>query len=114
MPSSERVEPLGDDQRNVDGPLLTAWWAAISIGLPGLLIGSNLAHPDGLGLSLGQIILLVPIGALIAGALAALISIPSAAVGVPFGLLIRPALGVGLGSAVGLLTISTWTLRSFV
>lgn len=101
MPSSERVEPLSGDERNVDGPLLTAWWAAISIGAPGLLIGMNLAHPDGLDLSLGQIILLVPIGALVAGALAAVVAVPGAAVGVPFGLLVRPALGIGLGSIVG-------------
>lgn len=105
VPSSERVEPLGDDQRIVDGPLLTAWWAAMSIGAPGLLIGMNLAHPDGLGLSLGQIILLVPIGALVAGAIAAVVSVPGASVGVPFGLIIRPALGVGLGSLVGVLRI---------
>ena len=101
MPSSERVEPVSGDERIVDGPLLTAWWAAVSIGAPGLLIGMNLAHPDGLGLSLGQIILLVPIGALVAGGLAAVVAVPGAAVGVPFGLLVRPALGVGLGSAVG-------------
>lgn len=103
MASSERVEPLGQDQRFVDGPLLTAWWAATSIGVPGLLIGMDLAHPDGLGLSLGQIILLVPIGTLIAGALAAVVAGPGASVGVPFGLLVRPSLGVGLGSAVGAL-----------
>lgn len=101
MPSSERVEPLGGDERIVDGPLLTAWWAAISIGVPGLLVGMNLAHPEGLGLSLGQIILLVPIGAIVAGGLAAIIAVVGAAVGVPFGLLSRPSLGVGLGALVG-------------
>lgn len=103
MPSSPRVEPLGREDRFVDGPLLTAWWAATSIGIPGLLIGMDLAHPAGLGLSLGQIILLVPIGALIAGGLAAVVATPGAAVGVPFGLLVRPGLGVGLGSVVGAL-----------
>ncbi len=117
MPSSDRVEPLVDDERFVDGPLLTAWWAAASIGVPGLLAGMGLAHPEGLGLSLGQIILLVPIGALIAGGIAAVVAVPGAAVGVPFGLLIRPSLGVGLGALVGILRgalyvgLVAWQLR---
>ncbi len=72
---------------------LTALWATLVLGAPTLVLGLALSSPDGLGLSITQLILAVPVGALLAATMVALVAWAGSYNGVPTVHLLLPPFG---------------------
>lgn len=108
----QELSPVSDRDKFFDSQSFTALWASLAFGLPAFVVGVRLtagAGVGGLGLTLGQLLFVVPLATLIGAVLLAAVSWVAADQGVPAGLLMRPSFGVA-GSWVGATLIATFYL----
>jgi purine-cytosine permease-like protein len=104
------AEPASLDQRGLGSPRLATLWAALVISGPTALLGFGLSS-DGLGLSLQQMIIAVPLGAVIGATVLSLAAWAGAYNGVPTVLALRPAFGSGGAALLGValaVTLVCW------
>ena len=105
MVRMERPElsPVSSKERFFTAPGFTALWASLAISVPAIALGAQMGSAEGMGLTYIQILLVIPIGLILGGAVMAAVGWMGADIGVPTGLLFRPSLGlVGSWVASGL------------
>ncbi|MGQ0849183.1 MAG: cytosine permease [Actinomycetota bacterium] len=82
--------PIGFRDAQLESSDFTAAMAVLAAGMPALLVGAELT---GIGVSVGQLILTAPFGALLGAALVGLLGRQASASGAPGAYLVRPAFG---------------------
>lgn len=91
---SRELSPVSNRQRFFTNPGFVALWASLGLGLPAVAVGATLGSDQAMGLTYIQVLLVVPIGLLIGGAIISAVAWMAADMGVPTGLLFRPSLGI--------------------
>lgn len=90
----KELSPVSNRERFLTNPGFVVLWASLGMGIPAIVLGAMLGSEQGMGLTYIQILLVVPIGLIIGGAVISGIGWMAADMGVPTGLLFRPGLGL--------------------
>lgn len=93
----QELSPVNERDRFFDSQSFTALWASLAFSLPAVVVGVRLtadATAGGLGLTLGQLLFVVPLAAVVGAVILAAVSSAAADQGIPAGLILRPGFGV--------------------
>ena len=95
--------PIGYRQGSLSSGEISALAAVVALGVPAVVIGSELTAAEGIALNGGQLLLAAPLGMVLAGFLLTSGAWMSASLGVPGARVARPALGSWGGVILGLI-----------
>ncbi len=106
------LSPVSTRERFFTNPGFVALWASLGMGIPAIALGAVLGSESGMGLTFIQVLLVVPLGLVLGGAVISAVGWMAADNGVPTGLLFRPSLGVAgswVASVLQALLYVGWT-----
>ena len=90
----KELSPVSNRERFFTNPGFLALWASLGMGVPAVVLGATLGSDQAMGLTYVQVLLVVPIGLILGGAVISAVGWMAADMGVPTGLLFRPGLGL--------------------